>query len=77
MLVRDRLGELFGNEQCADWYPVSGCPSLPTSQLVLVSVLQSRRDFTNRQAADAVRSRNGGCGHHGLSVDGPQSVERP
>ncbi|GGL95657.1 hypothetical protein GCM10010129_44480 [Streptomyces fumigatiscleroticus] len=57
MLVRDRLGELFEDEQFAGWYPVNGCPSLSASQLALVSVLQFAEDLTDRQAADAVRLR--------------------
>ncbi|GGS40863.1 hypothetical protein GCM10010270_08300 [Streptomyces violaceus] len=57
MLVRDRLGDLFGDEDFAAWYPVNGCPSLSAAQLALVSVLQFSKNLTDRQAADAVRLR--------------------
>jgi len=57
MLVRDRLGELFEDEEFAGWYPVNGCPSLSAAQLALVSVLQFAENLTDRQAADAVRTR--------------------
>lgn len=57
MLVRDRLGELFEDEEFTGWYPVNGCPSLSAAQLALVSILQFAENLTDRQAADAVRTR--------------------
>jgi hypothetical protein len=38
MLIRDRLGELFEDEEFLDWYPTDGRPSLSPAQLMLVSV---------------------------------------
>ncbi|WP_436838792.1 transposase [Nonomuraea cavernae] len=57
MLVRDRLGEIFDDEEFADWYPVDGRPSLSAAQLALVSVLQFAEDYSDRQAARAVAVR--------------------
>jgi hypothetical protein len=37
VLVRDRLGELFDDEQFLDWYPLDGRPSLSAAQPALVS----------------------------------------
>ncbi|SEG89513.1 Transposase [Nonomuraea solani] len=57
MLVRDRLGEIFEDEEFAGWYPVDGRPSLSAAQLALVSVLQFTEDYSDRQAARAVAVR--------------------
>ncbi|WP_162795886.1 transposase [Nonomuraea lactucae] len=57
MLVRDRLGEIFEDDEFADWYPVDGRPSLSAAQLALVSVLQFTEDYSDRQAACAVAVR--------------------
>ncbi|MGW6476354.1 transposase [Streptomyces sp. NPDC055059] len=55
--MRDRLDELFVDEDFADWYPSDGRPGLSPARLALVSVLQYTENLTDRQAAEAVRCR--------------------
>jgi transposase len=57
MWVRDRLSELFNDEDFAGWYSSDGKRGLPPAKLALVSVLQFAENLTDRQAADAVRCR--------------------
>ncbi|WP_406326603.1 transposase [Streptomyces sp. NBC_00203] len=57
MWVRDRLDELFVDEDFADWFPVDGRRGLSPARLALVSVLQYAENLTDRQAAEAVRCR--------------------
>ncbi|WP_107504278.1 transposase [Streptomyces malaysiensis] len=57
MLVRDRLDVLFEDEVFASLYPADGRPGLSPGQLALVSVLQFAENLSDRQAADAVRTR--------------------
>jgi transposase len=55
--VRDALGELFDDEQFAGLFAVRGRAALSPARLALVSVLQFAEGLSDRQAADAVRSR--------------------
>ncbi|MFJ9567970.1 IS1182 family transposase [Streptomyces fuscichromogenes] len=57
MWVRDRLDELFVDEDFADWYPADGRKGLSPARLAMVSVLQYAENLTDRQAAEAVRCR--------------------
>jgi transposase len=57
MLIRDRLGELFADENFTHLYPADGRPGLSPAQLALVSVLQFAENLSDRAAADAVRTR--------------------
>jgi transposase len=57
MWVRDRLDELFVDEDFADWYPADGRKGLSPARLALVSVLQYAENLSDRQAAEAVRCR--------------------
>ncbi|MFJ7209923.1 transposase [Streptomyces sp. NPDC098789] len=57
MWVRDRLDELWRDEEFADWYPRDGRPSLSPAQLATVCVLQFVLGLSDRQAAEAVRCR--------------------
>ncbi|MGW6833864.1 transposase [Streptomyces sp. NPDC054949] len=57
MWIRDRLDELFVDEDFAAWYPANGRPGLSPARLALVSVLQYTENLTDRQAAEAVRCR--------------------
>ncbi|MGW5276344.1 transposase [Streptomyces sp. NPDC004044] len=57
MLIRDRLDEVFRDEDFADLYPSDGCPALSPAQLALVSVLQFAERLSDRQAAESVRTR--------------------
>lgn len=55
--LRDELGELYKDEAFAHLYSDQGCPGLSAGQLAVVSVMQFLEDLSDRQAADAVRSR--------------------
>src|SRR5205085_11741359 len=55
--IRDELGPIYTDEQFADLYPKDGQPAQAPWQLMLVSVLQFVDGLSDRQAADAVRSR--------------------
>jgi transposase len=55
--LADEMGALFTDEGFADLYPTHGQPSLAPWRLVLVTILQFAEDLSDRQAADAVRSR--------------------
>ncbi|MEU3756596.1 transposase [Streptomyces olivoreticuli] len=57
MWVRDRLDELFVDEDFADWFPADGRRGLSPARLAMVSVLQYAENLTDRQAAEAVRCR--------------------
>ncbi len=57
MWIRDRLDELFVDEDFAAWYSANGWPGLSPARLALVSVLQYTGNLTDRQAAEAVRCR--------------------
>lgn len=55
--MRDVLGTFFSDDQFADLYPADGQPTYAPWRLALVSVMQFAENLTDRQAADAVRSR--------------------
>ncbi len=55
--IRDTLGTLYTDEDFADLFPSHGQPAEAPWRLALVSVLQFAEGLTDRQAADAVRSR--------------------
>jgi len=57
MQMRDVLGPFFTNDQFVDLYPNDGQPAYAPWRLALVSVMQFAENLTDRQAADAVRSR--------------------
>jgi transposase len=57
MRVRDELGQVFADEAFLDAFGVRGKPGISPGQLVMVTVLQFAENLTDRQAADAVRSR--------------------
>lgn len=57
VVVRDQLGEWLADEQFAGAYGVRGKPAWPPSRLALVTVFQMAEDLTDRQAAEAVRTR--------------------
>ncbi len=57
VLVRDKLGGWLADEQFAGAYGVRGKPGWPPSRLALVTVFQMVEDLTDRQAAEAVRTR--------------------
>jgi len=57
MKMRDELGTIYADEQFIDLYPQLGQPALAPWRLAMVTVMQFAENLTDRQAADAVRSR--------------------
>ena len=57
MQMRDVLGTFFTDDLFADLYPADGQPAYAPWRLALVSVMQFAENLSDRQAADAVRSR--------------------
>ena len=57
VMVRDQLGEWLSDEQFAGAYGKRGKPGWPPSRLALVTIFQMAEDLTDRQAAEAVRTR--------------------
>jgi transposase len=55
--LRDALGTIYENREFAALFPSNGQPAQSPWQLALVSVLQFAEGLSDRQAADAVRSR--------------------
>ena len=55
--LRDEFSALFEDEDFRALYPVRGQPGLPPWRLALVTVFQFQEQLSDRQAADAVRSR--------------------
>jgi transposase len=57
VLVRDKLGGWLSDEQFAGAYGVRGKPGWPPSRLALVTIFQKAENLSDRQAAEAVRTR--------------------
>ena len=57
VLLRDQLGVMFDDAGFADLYPALGQPAYAPWRLALVTLLQFREGLSDRQAAEAVRSR--------------------
>lgn len=55
--LRDMVGTIYQDEWFADLYPHRGQPAYAPWRLALVTVFQFMENLTDRQAADAVRSR--------------------
>ena len=55
--LRDTLGTIYQDELFADLFPDRGQPAYAPWRLALVTVFQFIENLTDRQAADAVRSR--------------------
>ncbi|MFI9753818.1 transposase [Streptomyces collinus] len=55
--VRDRLGELFPDEEFAEAFGATGPAGWSPGRLALVTVFQMAENLTYRQAAEAVRDR--------------------
>lgn len=55
--VRDELGPIYDDERFAALYPALGQPAVSPGRLAMVTVLQFMEDLTDREAAEAVRSR--------------------
>src|SRR6266568_3916544 len=57
MQLRDTLGTIYTDETFIDLFPTHGQPAEAPWRLALVTVFQFMERLTDRQAADAVRSR--------------------
>lgn len=57
MRLREEFAEVFSGEAFADLYPERGRPAVAPGVLALVTVLQFTEGLSDRQAADAVRTR--------------------
>ena len=55
--LRDELGTVFDDSDFEELFPKVGQPGLPPWQLALVTLMQFRENLSDRQAAEAVRSR--------------------
>jgi len=71
VLIRDRLGEWLGDEDFAAAFGIRGRPGWSPSRLALVTMLQRAENLTDRQAAEAVRTRIDWQYLLGLPVDDP------
>lgn len=57
MKIRDEPGPLFADDEIAAQYPALGQPAESSARLALVTILQFMENLTDREAADAGRSR--------------------
>lgn len=57
LTIRDELGTIYTQETFADLYPQVGQPGIAPWRLALVTVFQFLEGLSDRQAAEAVRSR--------------------
>jgi transposase len=57
MKLHERLGAVYEEQHCADLFSPTGQPAESPARLVLVIILQYVEGLTDRQAADAVRTR--------------------
>lgn len=55
--IYDRLGTIFQDRDFADVFPKRGQPAKAPFRLALVTILQYVEGLSDRQAANAVRSR--------------------
>ena len=55
--LRDTLGTMFDDHEFVDLFPQRGQPAEAPWRLALVCLVQYMEELTDRQAADAVRSR--------------------
>ena len=57
LTLRDGLGPIYQDNDFIELFPEKGQPALTPWRLALVTVVQFRENLTDRQAAEAVRSR--------------------
>ena len=55
--LRDELGPIFSDLDFVGLFSRTGKPAVPPWQLALVTLMQFRENLSDRQAADAERSR--------------------
>jgi len=69
--LRDTLGPIFEDEIFQDLYPSLGQPAESPGRLALITVMQYMENLSDRQAAEAVRSRIDWKYMLGLSLEDP------
>jgi transposase len=57
LLLREKLGVIYTDEQFSSLYPSHGQPAEQPWRLAMVTVMQYMENYTDRQAAEAVRTR--------------------
>jgi transposase len=57
LILRDELGPIFGDADFANLFSPTGQPAVSPWRLALITLMQFRENLSDRQAADAVRSR--------------------
>lgn len=57
MRMRDELGTIFEDDQFVGLFPERGKPAFSPWRLALITIMQFSEDLSDRQTADAVRSR--------------------
>ena len=57
LLMYDTLGTIFQDRDCSSLFPHDGQPAEAPVRLALATILQFAEGLSDRQAADAVRSR--------------------
>ena len=55
--MRDELGTFYEDADFTDLFPKRGQPAFPPWRLALITVMQFTEGLSDRQAAEAVRSR--------------------
>lgn len=71
LTLRDTLGPIFTDNAFRDLYPALGQPAESPGRLALITIMQYLEDLSDRQAADAVRSRIDWKYMLGLSLEDP------
>lgn len=71
LTLRDTLGTVFQDENFRELYPTLGQPTESPGRLALITIMQLLENLTDRQAADAVRSRIDWKYILGLTMDDP------
>jgi transposase len=71
MRIRDELGAIYDDQLFAPLFPARGQPAASPWRLALTTVMQFAEGLSDRQAADAVRSRIDGKYLLGLELTDP------
>jgi transposase len=56
MRLRERIGTIVQDADCAPLFAKDGAPGLPPWRLAVVTILQFHENLSDRQAAEAVRA---------------------
>jgi transposase len=71
LTLRDTLGPIFNDETFKDLYPALGQPAKSPGNLAIITLMQFLENLSDRQAAEAVRSRIDWKYILGLELDDP------